>query len=361
MRHPDDRAGIASAAWCWPASSPHGAWQARAAPVRSTAQATPRERAERAAAPVRGDEPGLDDDADAAPADDADGGRAPRAAAASARAAAARCADRRHRHASRSTAPVSGEVVAAAPAGHAPRRQQAVPDRRPEQRDRRVGSAAPRASATASSRPACSSPTAPARSTRSSTPSSCRSIQAFAEAIGASADFPDMLDVVARGARARRLRQPARRAARGAPARAARRRGASATSSSMRGATASCPAWCRAAWCCPSTEEGAPPVLTLTFDSQAALADEPDRAAVRDVTLTLRRAADRPGGRALRGLAGRAQALAVGMDAASSTTTAGRSAARASPPSASELGQLYATLEARDLAAGSAAARRLFS
>src|ERR1019366_5459884 len=37
----------------------------------------------------------------------------------------------------------------------------------------------------------------------------------------------------------------------------------------------------------PSSEEGAPPVLTLTFDSQAALADEPDRAAVRDVTLAL--------------------------------------------------------------------------
>ena len=36
----------------------------------------------------------------------------------------------------------------------------------------------------------------------------------------------------------------------------------------------------------PSAEEGAPPVLTLTFDSQAAFADDPNRAAVRDVMLS---------------------------------------------------------------------------
>ena len=41
-------------------------------------------------------------------------------------------------------APVSGELGAGAPAAHAPRRQQAVPDRRAERRDRRVGAAARR-------------------------------------------------------------------------------------------------------------------------------------------------------------------------------------------------------------------------
>jgi hypothetical protein len=36
----------------------------------------------------------------------------------------------------------------------------------------------------------------------------------------------------------------------------------------------------------PAADEGAPPVLTLTFDSQAALSDEPDVAAVRAVTVS---------------------------------------------------------------------------
>ena len=112
----------------------------------------------------------------------------------------------------------------------------------------------------------------------------------------------------------------------------------------------------------PSAEEGAPPVLTLTFDAQAALADEPDRAAVRDVTLALRRAADRAGGRAVRGLAGRARRRSPSAwTPRSSTTTAGRSAPHGFAAIGAELGQLYEALEARDLAAGSPAARRLFS
>ena len=37
----------------------------------------------------------------------------------------------------------------------------------------------------------------------------------------------------------------------------------------------------------PGPEEGAPPVLVLGFDAQAALSDDPQQAAVRDATLTL--------------------------------------------------------------------------
>ncbi len=41
-----------------------------------------------------------------------------------------------------------------------------------------------------------------------------------------------------------------------------------------------------------STEEGAPPLLTLSFDAQAALADDAAMAAVRELSLTLDVAAD---------------------------------------------------------------------
>ena len=66
----------------------------------------------------------------------------------------------------------------------------------------------------------------------------------------------------------------------------------------------------------PSTEEGAPPVLTLTFDSQAALADEPDRAAVRDVTLAFDVPQTDASVEPFKAWQAAAQALAVGMDAA---------------------------------------------
>nr|HET7859482.1 cell division protein FtsZ [Caldimonas sp.] len=111
----------------------------------------------------------------------------------------------------------------------------------------------------------------------------------------------------------------------------------------------------------PAAEEGGPPVLTLTFDPQAALADEPDRAAVRDVTLAFDVPQTAPAAEPFRAWQAAAQALAVGMDAEVSDddgrplTSAGFDAIGA------DLGRLYQALEARDLAAGSPAARRLFS
>ena len=70
-----------------------------------------------------------------------------------------------------------------------------------------------------------------------------------------------------------------------------------------RRATASCPARVPGRLVLPAAEEGAPPVLTLTFDAQAALADDPRSAAVRDVTLSLDVPQTTASGRALRGLA----------------------------------------------------------
>jgi hypothetical protein len=185
-------------------------------------------------------------------------------------------------------------------------------------------------------------------------------MQTFAEAIGASMDPPDMLDVTAR--------------ARELDAFASQHDAQLAVHLHARGAAWSVgyiqqharrhgfvPGVVPGRLVYPPTEEGAPPVLTLTYDSQAALADEPDRAAVRDVTLAFDVPQTAPGAEPFQAWQAAAQALAVGMDA-EVVDDEGRPLSSAGFESiGGELGQLYAALEARDLAAGSPAARRLFS
>ena len=185
-------------------------------------------------------------------------------------------------------------------------------------------------------------------------------VQALADGIGASVDPPDMLEVIARAGEldAFASQHDAQLAvhlrARGAAwsvgyiQQHARRHGF-------------VPGVVPGRLVYPSAEEGAPPVLTITFDSQAALADEPDQASVRDVTLSFDVPQTDPGVEPFQAWQAAAQALAVGMDAAivdddeRPLSTPGFEAIGA------ELGKLYAALEARDLAAGSASARRLFS
>jgi len=185
-------------------------------------------------------------------------------------------------------------------------------------------------------------------------------MQTFAEAIGASMDPPDMLDVMAR--------------ARELDAFASQHDAQLAVHLHARGAAWSVgyiqqharrhgfvPGVVPGRLVYPSAEEGAPPVLTLTYDSQAALADEPDRAAVRDVTLSFDVPQTDAAVEPFKAWQAAAQALAVGMDAAivddddRPLSTPGFEAIGA------ELGALYTALEARGLAAGSPAARRLFS
>ena len=106
---------------------------------------------------------------------------------------------------------------------------------------------------------------------------------------------------------------------------------------------------------------GVPPVLALSFDTQAALAEDPEQAAVREVSLALDVAqvdrAERPFVR----LREAANGLAQAMDG-SITDDNGQVLARdAMDTIGAELEGLYDTLEQRDLAAGSALARRLFS
>ncbi|MFN3416816.1 MAG: cell division protein FtsZ [Caldimonas sp.] len=185
-------------------------------------------------------------------------------------------------------------------------------------------------------------------------------VQAFADAIGATAEFPDMLDVVAR---ARELDQFAsqhdaqlacRLVARGAAWSVAYIQQHAARHGFVSGAVPG-------RLVLPGSQEGAPAMLTLQFDAQAAFAEDPSRAAVRDVSLAFDVPQTSAGEAPFQAWQASAQALALGMEAAVVDDAGQPLSPQAFAAIGRELEQLYATLEARGLPAGSAAARRLFS
>jgi len=185
-------------------------------------------------------------------------------------------------------------------------------------------------------------------------------IQVFAEGIGAFAQFPDMLEAVAA---ARELDHFASEH----DAQLAVHLQARVTAWSVgyiqqhAGRHGFVPGVVPGRLVLPSADEGAPPVLTLTFDSQAALADDPNLSAVRDVTLSFDVPQTDPTAQPFVAWQASAQALALGMDASIVDDNGRPLSTEGFASIGSELGQLYAALEGRDLAAGSMAARRLFS
>lgn len=185
-------------------------------------------------------------------------------------------------------------------------------------------------------------------------------VQAFADGLGASADFPDMLDEVAR---ARELDQFAGQH----DAQLAchlRARGAAWTVSYIQQHATRhgfVPGVVPGRLVLPAREEGAPPVLTLQFDPQAAFAEDPNLVAVRDVTLSFDVPQTAPSEAPFEAWQASAQALALGMEAAVVDDNHQPLSAAGFENIGRELQQLYRTLEERGLPAGSPAARRVFS
>jgi ZipA, C-terminal FtsZ-binding domain len=184
--------------------------------------------------------------------------------------------------------------------------------------------------------------------------------QAFADAVGGTPDFPDMLEEVAR---ARELDQfaSAHDAQLGFTLRArnaAWNPGYVQQHAARLGFVAGA---LPGRMVLPASSAGLPPVLSLGFDTQAALADDPAQAAVREVSLALDVSqvdrAERPFVR-LREVA---QAMAQAMDGVITDDNGQPLARETMDHIGGELEGLYDTLQARDLAAGSALARRLFS
>lgn len=184
--------------------------------------------------------------------------------------------------------------------------------------------------------------------------------QAFADAINATPEFPEMLDEVAR---ARELDQfaSAHDAQLGFTIRAlnaswspgyihqhAARLGFVAGSIPGR-------------MVLPASSEGLPPVLVLGFDSQAALAEDPAQSAIREVSLHLDVAQVDRAEQAFERMRDSATALAQAMDGVVTDDDGQPLAAQTMAVIGTDLQALYNTLEQRDLAAGSSIARRLFS
>ena len=189
-------------------------------------------------------------------------------------------------------------------------------------------------------------------------------MQAFAEAIGSSAEPPDMLDVVAR---ARELdafasSHDAQLAVRLKANGAAWSVGFLAQHAARHGfAPGAVPG--RLVHPGAGADDGAaaPPMLTLSFDPQAALAEDPAQAAVANVTLALDVPQTDAAAEPFAAWQVAARALATDLDA-TLVDDAGRPLQLGGFAAiGKDLGVLYEALQARDLAAGSAAARRLFS
>ncbi len=111
----------------------------------------------------------------------------------------------------------------------------------------------------------------------------------------------------------------------------------------------------------PASVAGMPPVLLLHFDSQAALSEDPAQSALRDISLSLDVPQVERSERAFVQLRETAKALALAMDGAVTDDHGQPLASDAMDLVGSELENLYDTLAARDFAAGSVLARRLFS
>lgn len=111
----------------------------------------------------------------------------------------------------------------------------------------------------------------------------------------------------------------------------------------------------------PASQEGLPPVLVLSFDTQVALTDAPEQAALRELSLSLDvpqvDRAEQPFERMCQA----ALSLASSMEGLITDDNGSQIRADVMEAIHADLLRLYDILDARELSAGSALGRRLFS
>jgi hypothetical protein len=185
-------------------------------------------------------------------------------------------------------------------------------------------------------------------------------VQDFAEAIGAMPELPDMLEAVAR---AREL--DAFASAHDAQLAITLRANSVAWSVGYIQQCAArhgfLPGAVAGRLVLPSPQAGEPPLLSLAFDAQAALAEDPNVAAVREAVLWLDVPQSPESAEPFPAWQQACRALCDDMDATAVDDQGAPVTLHAFATIGQELAQLYRTLAERDLAAGSAVARRLFS
>ena len=184
--------------------------------------------------------------------------------------------------------------------------------------------------------------------------------QAFADALGGEPEFPEMLDEVARG---RELDQFA--SAHDAQLSFTLQAASTAWSPGYVAQSAARLGFVAGAipgrMVLPSNERGGAPLLGLSFDKQAAMAEDPEQSALREVTLSLDVPQVPRHEQPFVRMRESAQALANSMGGVVMDDNGNLIAPEAMDVIGSELEQLYDTLDERDLSAGSSLARRLFS
>jgi hypothetical protein len=185
-------------------------------------------------------------------------------------------------------------------------------------------------------------------------------LQGFAEGVGAMAELPDMLDVVARG---RELDAFAgdHDAQLSLTLRASGAAWSVGYIQQSAGRHGFVPGVLPGRLVVPGAEDGSPPVLVLGYDAQVALSDDPGAAAVREVQLSLDVPQTAESAEPFPAWHEAARLLAADMDAVMIDHTGRPITLHAFAAIGEDLAKLYVALAARDLAAGSAAARRLFN
>ena len=184
--------------------------------------------------------------------------------------------------------------------------------------------------------------------------------QAFADAVGAAPDFPDMRAEVAR-ARELDAFASGHDAQLGFTLRARRSAwspGYVAQNAARHGFVAGV---LPGRMVLPATQPGQPPILSLVFDPQAAMADDPEQSALREVALSLEVTHVARSEQPFVRMREAARALADAMDGVVTDDAGAPLSTDTMDHIGADLEALYDALDARDLSAGSAQARRLFS
>lgn len=185
-------------------------------------------------------------------------------------------------------------------------------------------------------------------------------VQAMADALGAAPEFPDMLDIVAR---ARELdafgsAHDAQLALRLSAKGSAWSLGYVLQQAARHGFV---PGAVPGRLVLAAQEEGAPPILTLQFDAQAAFAEDDSQATLRELLLCFDVPQTAAEFEPFKAWCAAGEALSLAMDAVMLDDQGRPFSPAAFAMIESELTRLYEALAARDLAAGSPSTRRLFS
>ncbi len=185
-------------------------------------------------------------------------------------------------------------------------------------------------------------------------------IQAFADALGASADFADMNDVVARAreldefAHAHDAQLAVHLRAKGPSWTVAYLQQCATRQGMVAGPLAG-------QLVLPGEEPDAPPLVTLTVDAQAAMADDPDESALRECTLALDVPQSPESAEPFAQWQRLASALARDLEGVLVDDDGRMVSLQQFAGIHHDLQRLYHALSSRDLPAGGVAAQRLFS